>query len=75
LKKGAGKMIKPNPFTPKSGLEPKVFVNRDKEISQGSWGQAQVFAYLLSLIFLTVISIPCTVFVIPLLIAGRSLPK
>ncbi len=26
-------MIKPNPFTPKSGLEPKVFVNRDKEIS------------------------------------------
>jgi len=25
-------MIKPNPFTPKSGLEPKVFVNRDKEI-------------------------------------------
>ncbi|PIP54074.1 MAG: hypothetical protein COX07_07315 [Bacteroidetes bacterium CG23_combo_of_CG06-09_8_20_14_all_32_9] len=26
-------MIKPNPFTPKSGLEPKVFINRDKEIS------------------------------------------
>lgn len=25
-------MIKPNPFTPKSGLEPKVFVNRTKEI-------------------------------------------
>jgi len=25
-------MIKPNPFTPKSGLEPKVFVNRYKEI-------------------------------------------
>ncbi|MEA3500452.1 MAG: ATP-binding protein [Candidatus Marinimicrobia bacterium] len=25
-------MIKPNPFTPKSGLEPKVFVNRKKEI-------------------------------------------
>lgn len=25
-------MIKPNPFTPKSGLEPKVFINRDKEI-------------------------------------------
>ena len=25
-------MIKPNPFTPKSGLEPKVFTNRDKEI-------------------------------------------
>lgn len=25
-------MIKPNPFTPKSGLEPKVFVNREKEI-------------------------------------------
>lgn len=26
-------MVKPNPFTPKSGLEPKVFINRDKEIS------------------------------------------
>ncbi len=26
-------MIKPNPFTPKSGLEPRVFVNRDKEIN------------------------------------------
>lgn len=26
-------MIKPNPFTPKSGQEPKVFLNRDKEIS------------------------------------------
>ncbi|MBI4646240.1 MAG: ATP-binding protein [Bacteroidia bacterium] len=25
-------MIKPNPFTPKSGLEPKVFINREKEI-------------------------------------------
>ena len=25
-------MIKPNPFTPKSELEPKVFVNREKEI-------------------------------------------
>lgn len=25
-------MIKPNPFTPKSGLEPKVFMNRNKEI-------------------------------------------
>ncbi|MBU0763688.1 MAG: hypothetical protein KJ607_02510 [Bacteroidetes bacterium] len=26
-------MIKPNPFTPKSGLEPKVFINREKEIA------------------------------------------
>lgn len=26
-------MIKPNPFTPKSGLEPKAFINREKEIS------------------------------------------
>ncbi len=26
-------MIKPNPFTPKSGLEPKIFMNRDKEIN------------------------------------------
>jgi predicted transcriptional regulator len=25
-------MIKPNPFTPKSGLEPRVFINREKEI-------------------------------------------
>ena len=25
-------MIKPNPFTPKSGLEPKAFINREKEI-------------------------------------------
>lgn len=25
-------MIKPNPFTPKSGIEPRVFINRDKEI-------------------------------------------
>jgi len=25
-------MIKPNPFTPKSGLEPRVFINRDEEI-------------------------------------------
>ncbi|MFW6273188.1 MAG: BREX system ATP-binding domain-containing protein [bacterium] len=25
-------MIKPNPFTPKSGMEPKVFINRKKEI-------------------------------------------
>lgn len=28
-------MIKPNPFTPKSGLEPKVFINREKEIKIG----------------------------------------
>ncbi len=26
-------MIKPNPFTPKSGLEPKAFVNRENEIN------------------------------------------
>lgn len=26
-------MISPNPFTPKSGQEPKVFLNRDEEIS------------------------------------------
>lgn len=26
-------MIKPNPFVPKSGLEPKVFINRDDEIA------------------------------------------
>jgi len=26
-------MIKPNPFTPKSGLEPKVFFDREKEIN------------------------------------------
>lgn len=26
-------MIKPNPFTPKSGLEPKIFINREKEIN------------------------------------------
>ena len=26
-------MIKPNPFTPKSGLEPKVFINRQDEIN------------------------------------------
>ncbi|MFH1958613.1 MAG: hypothetical protein ABIJ15_09095 [bacterium] len=25
-------MVKPNPFTPKSGSEPKVFINRDKEM-------------------------------------------
>jgi len=25
-------MLKPNPFTPKSGLEPKVFTNREEEI-------------------------------------------
>lgn len=25
-------MIAPNPFTPKSGWEPKVFIGRDKEI-------------------------------------------
>lgn len=26
-------MIKPNPFTPKSGLEPRAFINREKEIN------------------------------------------
>ncbi|MBI4981375.1 ATP-binding protein [Candidatus Woesearchaeota archaeon] len=26
-------MIKPNPFTPKSGIEPKIFLNRTEEIS------------------------------------------
>ncbi|MDO9513485.1 MAG: ATP-binding protein [Elusimicrobiota bacterium] len=26
-------MLKPNPFTPKSGLEPKAFINREEEIN------------------------------------------